>query len=111
VRPQTRRHNFGFVTRFTARSCPSAKIRLALPAYQITKVLTAFHECVGSADVADPRTTYDPCAVGPIACFSYMAAIGVQVVFVNLTYTKPPENAKKWPARWSSSAFGSLWLR
>jgi hypothetical protein len=70
-----------------------------LPAYQITKVLTAFHECVGSADVADPRTTYDPFAVGPIACFSYMAAIGVQVVFVNLTYTKPPENAKKWPAR------------
>lgn len=105
-------NNFGIVTRFTARSFPSAKIWsgfLYMPACQTAKVLAAFHECVRRAGSDDPSTAYDKFAAGPIACFSYIPKLGVQAISVNLVYTKTPENEKKWPVWWRTSAFGSLW--
>lgn len=105
-------NNFGIVTRFMARSFPSTKIWsgfLYMPAAQGAKVLAAFHECVNRADSGDPSTTYDKYAAGPIACFSYIPKLGVQAISVNLVYTNPPKNEKKWPAWWKTSSFGSLW--
>lgn len=104
-------NNFGIVTRFTARSFPSTRIWsgfLYMPASQAAKVLAAFHECVNRADSGDPSSTYDTHAAGPIACFTYIQKIGIQAISVNLVYTKPPENEKKWPVCWRTSSFGSL---
>ena len=80
-----------------------------MPAFQATKVLAAFHECVNSAGLNDPSITYNEDAAGPIACFSYIQKLGVQAVSVNLVYTKPLENVNKWPACWRTSSFRSLW--
>ena len=105
-------NNFGIVTRFTARSFPSTKIWsgfLYFTASQSAKVVAAFHESVKKTDSGDSSTTYDDHAAGPIACFSYIQKLGVQAIAVNLVYTKPPENQRKWPAYWSTSSFGSLW--
>ncbi|KAL9638520.1 MAG: hypothetical protein Q9164_001505, partial [Protoblastenia rupestris] len=105
-------NNFGIVTRFTARSFPSAKIWsgfLYMPVSQATKVLAAFYEFVSRADWGDPSTMYDSHAAGPIVCFSYIQKLGIQAIAVNLVYTKSPENEKKWPACWRTSSFGSLW--
>jgi len=104
-------NNFGIVTRFTARSFPSTQIWsgfLYIPASQAAKVLAAFHECVNRADAGDPSTTYANHAAGPIACFSYIQKFRVHAIAVNLVYTKPPENEKKWPACWRASFFGSV---
>ena len=105
-------NNFGIVTRFTCRSFPSTKIWsgfLYMPASQTAKVLAAFHEFVNGADSGNHRTTYDNHAAGPMACFSYVEKIGVQLIAVNVVYTKPPEDKKKWPACWEKSRFRSLW--
>jgi len=105
-------NNFGIVTRFTTRSFPSTKIWsgfLYMPAFQTAKVLAAFYESVNRTDSGDPSNTYDNYAAGPIACWSYIQKIGVQAISVNLVYTKSPENKNKWPARWRTSSFGSLW--
>ena len=80
-----------------------------MPAYQATKVLAAFHEFLDRADSGDPRTSYDKDAAGPIACFSYIQKLGVQAISVNLVYTKPLDDQKRWPACWSTSTLGSLW--
>lgn len=79
-----------------------------MPAFQATKVLAAFHECVQSTGSSDPSITYNEDAAGPIACFSYIQKLGVQAISVNLVYTKTSENEKKWPACWKNSSFGSL---
>ncbi|KAL9104450.1 MAG: hypothetical protein Q9163_000602 [Psora crenata] len=105
-------NNFGIVTRFTARSFPSTNIWsgfLYMPAIQAAKTLAAFHECVRRTDSGDPSTTYDNHAAGPIVCFSYIQELRVQVIAVNLVYTKVPEDEKKWPTCWKNSSFGSLW--
>jgi len=105
-------NNFGIVTRFTTRSFPSTKIWsgfLYLPAFQATKVLAAFHQCVSKADTGNSSTSYDKYAAGPIACFSYIQKLGVQAIAVNLVYTKSPENENKWPVCWRTSSFGTLW--
>ncbi|KAL9622188.1 MAG: hypothetical protein Q9160_003371 [Pyrenula sp. 1 TL-2023] len=104
-------NNFGIVTRCTVRSFPSTTIWsgfLYMPSYQATKVLTAFHGFVSRGDPSDLSTSYDKYAAGPIACFSYIQTIGIQVIAVNLVYTKPLEKEQKWPACWSSS-FRPLW--
>lgn len=80
-----------------------------MAASQTIKVLAAFHECVSRAGSEDPSTAYDKFAAGPIVCFSYIPKLGIQVISVNLAYTKNPENEKKWPVWWRESAFGSLW--
>lgn len=80
-----------------------------MPAYQPAKVLAAFHECINRADFGSSNITYDNHAAGPIACFSYFPKLGLQAIAVNLVYTKPPENEKKWPTCWRKSSFASLW--
>ena len=80
-----------------------------MPAFQTTKILAAFHECVNRAGSTDPSITYDEYAAGPIACFSYIQKLGVQAIAVNLVYTKSLKNEKEWPACWRTSSFGSLW--
>lgn len=105
-------NNFGIVTRFTARSFPSTKIWsgfLYMPAFQAPRVLIAFHEFVNRADSKDPNTAYDSYAAGPLACFTYVHKVGIQMVSVNLVYTKPPENNNKYPACWKTSSFPSIW--
>jgi hypothetical protein len=104
-------NNFGIVTRFTARSFPSPGIWsgfLYMTASQATKVLAAFHECLNRADSRVPSTTYDNHAAGPIACFSYVYALGIQTIAVNLVYTKSLENEKRWPTCWRTSGFAPL---
>ncbi|KAE9382165.1 FAD-binding domain-containing protein [Stipitochalara longipes BDJ] len=101
-------NNFGIVTSFTAHSFPCTKIWsgfLYLPSFQTTKVLSAFHESVNRVGAE----TYDKYAAGPIACFSYIQAIGLKIVSVNLCYTKVLESEKKWPAYWQTSGFSNLW--
>jgi hypothetical protein len=73
-----------------------------MPGFQTSKVLAAFHQCVNQVNVQDNHAT------GPMACFSYVQQLGIQVVAVNLVYTKPPERANAWPTRWKNSPFGSL---
>ena len=107
-------NNFGIVTRFIARSFPSTNVWsgfLYMPAYQALKVLKAFHEHVSRADSSYSSFTnvYDEFAAGPIACFSYIQQLGIQVISVNLVHTKPAGNEKKWPACWRNSSFPSLW--
>ena len=103
-------NNFGIVTRFTARSFPCSKVWsgfLYMPSSQATKVLAAFHECLNGAGSTKP--VYDNHAAGPLACFSYIQAIRVQLLSVNLVYTKLPEKKNQWPTCWKSSSFASLW--
>ena len=98
-------NNFGIVTRFTTRAFPFGQIWsgfLYMPSSRATKVLAAFHQCVGRADV-------DHHAAGPLACFTHIHAIGLQLISVNLAYTKVPEKAKEWPACWATSSFSLLW--
>jgi hypothetical protein len=76
---------------------------------QATKVLEAFHEFLNRADSADPHTSFDKHAAGPLASFSHIQQLGFTLVAANLVYTKLPENEKKWPACWKTSSFSSLW--
>ncbi|QSZ34589.1 hypothetical protein DSL72_006183 [Monilinia vaccinii-corymbosi] len=104
-------NNFGIVTRFTAHAFPATKIWsgfLYMHIFQATKVLSAFHKYVATADSNGSDTLAgDVHAAGPIVCFSYIQAIGIQTIAVNLVHTSPP--AKKWPACWGRSSFSSLW--
>ncbi|KAF2495883.1 FAD binding domain protein [Lophium mytilinum] len=105
-------NNFGIVTRFTARSFPSTKIWsgfLYMPSFQSGKVLAAFHEGVERASSGDANTRPDNHATGPLACFSYIQALGLKIISVNLVYTKLPENEKKWPVYWKTSPFSYFW--
>ena len=105
-------NNFGIITRFTARCFPCTEIWsgfLYLPAFQATKVLTAFHEFVRSARSCDLKTMYDDHAAGPIACFSYIQKIGIQAISVNLVHTEPHTNENEWPIYWKASSFRQLW--
>jgi len=80
-----------------------------MPSFQAPKVLSAFHEYVNKADSRNSTTTHDPYAAGPIACFTYVHKLGIQVISVNLVYTKLPESEKKWPVFWKTSPFASFW--
>jgi hypothetical protein len=105
-------NNFGVVTRFAARSFPSADIWsgfLYMPSSQAPKVLSAFHEFVDRVVTNDEGKTYDEYAAGPIACFTYLQQLGIQAIAVALTHTKLPEDKKKWPLCWRNSSFPKLW--
>ncbi|KAK2880121.1 hypothetical protein FQN49_000535 [Arthroderma sp. PD_2] len=105
-------NNFGILTSITVRSFPSSDIWsgfLYMPSSNATKVLSAFHEFVNRAHPDHPGPGYDSYASGPIACFTYLQQLGIQAISVNLVYTKLPEQKKKWPECWSSSAFKPLW--
>ncbi|KAL4742305.1 FAD binding domain protein [Aspergillus similis] len=105
-------NNFGVVTRFTVRCFPSTKIWggfIYAPNSQSSKALMAFYESVKRADPKISGANVDPYAVAPIACFTYVQQLGVQIVTVHLAYTNPSEKAKNWPIYWKSSGFASLW--
>lgn len=105
-------NNFGIVTRITVRSFPSADIWsgfLYMPSNQSDKVISAFHDFVDRASPNDPGVEYDHYASGPIACFTYLQQLGIQIISVNLVYTKSPEKPTKWPNCWGKSSFKSLW--
>jgi FAD/FMN-containing dehydrogenase len=105
-------NNFGIVTRFTVRCFPSTKIwsgfLYMLPS-QTNNVLSAFHEFLNRADSADPHTSFDKHAAGPLASFSYIQQLGFTLVAANLVYTKLPENPRNWPNCWNTFKFKSLW--
>lgn len=69
----------------------------------------ALHESVKRADPKIRGASVDPYAAGPLACFTYVQALAIQVVTIHLAYTKPAENPKKWPVYWKNSGFASLW--
>ena len=60
---------------------------------------------------ADPSDPYDSGAGGPLACFSYVPAIGLRLVSVAMAHTNPPAELKsnEWPATWESTGLRKLW--
>jgi hypothetical protein len=76
---------------------------LWMPGFQAPRVLAAFHQCVNEVNVLDDH------AAGPMACFSYIQQLGIEVITVNLVYTKPPEKENAWPISFRNSPFSSIW--
>ena len=102
-------NNFGIVTQFTSCCFPSTNIWagfLYMPGFNSSEVVTGFYEAVSKANPNQP--TFDSHAAGPIACFTYLQTLGIQIVSVSLVYTKPPDNSK-WPSYWKTSRFASMW--
>lgn len=97
-------NNFGIVTRFVARSFPSADVWsgfLYMTASRAGQLIQAFYN-YAQADAG----IYDKYAAGPLVCFSYVQKLGIQVIATNLVYTKP----EPWPACWADfKAIGRLW--
>ena len=112
-------NNFGTVSTFTVRGFPSKYIwsgflYLHSSSSRVTKVLRAFHDSVNKADPQASKSSFDSHAAGPLACFSYIQAIRMQAISVNLVYTKGNQalsgwSKSKWPAYWRDSGFSSLW--
>ena len=104
-------NNFGIVTRFTLRSLPSAPLwvgqMFAPAAFQYAKALKAYHNYLEHASSGQPDA-FDENAAGPILSFVYIQSIGLQLIALNLVYTKAPED-KKSPAHWKETGFTSLW--
>ncbi|KAK2855753.1 hypothetical protein FQN49_004882 [Arthroderma sp. PD_2] len=96
-------NNYGIVTRITVVTFPSSEIWagfLYMPPSNASKVLSTFHEAIN-------RTGHDINAAGPITCFSYTHQLRIELICVNLVYTKALEGRKKWPECWSP--FKSMW--
>ncbi|KAL4746739.1 hypothetical protein BDW72DRAFT_184240 [Aspergillus terricola var. indicus] len=105
-------NNFGVVTRFTVRCFPSTKIWggfIYAPNSQSTKALIAFYESVKRADPKISAANVDSHAAAPIACFTYVQRLGIQIVTVHLAYTNLSQEPKNWPVYWKKSGFASLW--
>ncbi|KAL4890271.1 hypothetical protein BDV59DRAFT_184677 [Aspergillus ambiguus] len=105
-------NNFGIITRFTVRCFPSTKIWsgfLYAPGSQSVKALVALHNSVNRSDPKTSSASVDPNAAGAIACFTYVQALGIQVVTVHLAHTKPAQDLREWPSFWKSSGFATLW--
>lgn len=103
--------NFGIVTRFTLRSLPAAPLwfgQLFTPAaFQQAKALKVYHDYLAHASSGRPGA-FDENAAGPILSFAYVQRIGLQIIALQLVYTKAPEDGK-WPAYWKKTGFTSLW--
>ena len=102
-------NNFGIVTRFTVRSLPISSIWsgfLYMPAFQAKKAIAAFYESVNRLNSDSPDNEH---VAGPIACFSYIQLLRIQMVAVNLIHTNPSNTEREWPAFWKSSSFRSFW--
>lgn len=94
------------MTRFTVPSFAITKVWsgfLWMPGFQAPRVLAAFHQCVNKVNAHDDH------AAGPMACFSYVQQLGIEVITVNLVYTKPPEKENAWPICFENSPFSSIW--
>ncbi|KAF2651117.1 FAD-binding domain-containing protein [Lophiostoma macrostomum CBS 122681] len=112
-------NNFGIVTHITMPAFPCANIWsgfLYMPSFQAPKVLSAFHVSVNKVLSADPDDAYDSRAAGPLCCFTYLQALGMQAIAVNLVHTNPlspddanvDKGASAWPKAWRTSPFASL---
>jgi hypothetical protein len=103
--------NFGIVTRFTLRSLPSTPLwvgqMFAPAAFQQAKALNAYHNYLEHASSGQPGA-FDENAAGPIMSFVYIQSLPLQLIALNLVYTKAPED-KKWPVHWKKTGFTSLW--
>lgn len=105
-------NNFGIVTRITARTFPSTDVWsgfLYMTAGNAPKVLSALHDFIDRANPDNINAAYDGYASGPLVCFTYLQPLGIQAISVNLVYTSPPENKKKWPECWETSGFKQIW--
>lgn len=105
-------NNFGIVTRFTARTFACTHVWSGFVYYlswQAPKVLAAFHSIVARpvSSGLDPR--FDPQGAGPLACFAYLQALGIQAIAVNIVQTSPDITNSGWPTNWLNSGFQSLW--
>ena len=104
-------NNFGVVTRFTMRSMPAAPLwasqTIAPAAFQHAKALKAYHSYLKHASSGQPGA-FDENAAGPILSFVYIQRIGVQLISLNMTYTKAPKD-NQWPLHWKETGFTSLW--
>ncbi|USP81513.1 hypothetical protein yc1106_08787 [Curvularia clavata] len=105
-------NNFGIVTRFTARTFPCTHIWSGFVYYlgwQAPKILSAFHSVVARPGSSGLDPQFDPQGAGPLACFTYLQALGIQVVAVNIVQTSPDVTNSKWPANWLNSSFKNIW--
>lgn len=67
--------------------------------------MKAYHEYL---TFASQPANFDENAAGPIMTFVYLGAIGIQLIALQLCYTKVL-NDTKWPDHWAKSSFQSLW--
>ncbi|OAG00035.1 FAD binding domain-containing protein [Paraphaeosphaeria sporulosa] len=84
-------NNLGIVTRFTLRTLrlSTGKIWggwLYLPGFQATRVLAGLHSVLSAP--------LDEHAAGPLASFTYIQQIGMQIISTSLVYTRPTAS---WP--------------
>lgn len=105
-------NNFGIVTRFTARTFACTHVWSGFVYYlgwKAPEVLSAFHSVVARpvSSGLDPR--FDPRGAGPLACFTYLQALGIQAIAVNIVHTLPDITDPGWPAGWLNSGFGKIW--
>ena len=92
-------NNFGIVTRFTLQTVPGGRIWggwLYYPSFQTSKVLAGIHDVL--------KKPMDEHAAGPLVSFTYTQPIGVQVISMNVIYTKAVTD---WPACFA--VFKPLW--
>lgn len=73
--------------------------------FQQDNALKAYHDYLA---FASQPANFDENAAGPIMSFVYVGAIGLQILALQLCYTKAPAH-NKWPAHWKNSSFQSLW--
>ncbi|KAI9691310.1 MAG: hypothetical protein M1820_009773 [Bogoriella megaspora] len=104
-------NNFGIVTRFTLRAMPAGLVwasqTIAPAAFQHAKALKAYHDYLNHVSSGQPGA-FDENAAGPILSFVYVQRLGLQLISLNLMYTKAPGD-KKWPTHWKETNFSSLW--
>lgn len=97
-------NNFGIVTKFVARSFPSAKVWagfLYMTSSKVSQLIDAFHQFTESKP-----GVYDEYAAGPLVCFSYVQKIGIRALSTYLVYTKP----EKWPKCYDGfKSIGRIW--
>ena len=101
-------NNFGIVTRFTARTFACTHVWSGFVYYlpwKAPEVLDAFHSVVSRPVSGEVGQCFDPHAAGPLACFTYLQALGIQAIAVNIVKTLPDITDPGWPAGWLSSGF------
>ncbi|KAL6158747.1 hypothetical protein ACJQWK_03329 [Exserohilum turcicum] len=105
-------NNFGIVTRFTARTFAGAHVWSGFAYYAPWKaenILSAFQAVAARLPSGELDRRFDPHAAGPLTCFSYLQAVGIQAITVHFAQTALELKNEKWPDSWLTSFFGSRW--